>query len=111
MQTSGKLFDLIDLNRPFALIEKNGRVLCAQGAVHEIQNLDDIHDVARRSGNDVVFALPYRMIRERGFEAKGDEPILAMEAETALSVSIDALMKVLPQDAIKLDGEIGRAHV
>ena len=70
--------DFIDISQPFTLIEKRGHVSCYQGAVHHLEALDDIHHLSEQSETDVVFALPYRVIRERGFEAKGDEPILAI---------------------------------
>ena len=100
------LFDAIDLNRPFVLIEKDGRVACYQGALHEIQDLNDIHQLARTSKRDVTFALPYHAIQERGFEAHGNEPILAMEIETSLSLPKETLIKELPDSPINLEGEI-----
>ena len=100
------LFGAIDITRSFALIEKEGRVSCYQGIFHALDNLDDIHKLARSSGRDVVFALPYRVIRERGFEARGDEPILAMEVEIAISMPKEKLIEVLPDQRIVLDKEI-----
>ncbi|MFA5040813.1 MAG: chorismate-binding protein [Bdellovibrionales bacterium] len=99
-------FDVFDTTRPFALIEKNGRVQCVQGAVHTLDKIEDIHALARKSGRDVAFALPYRVIRERGFEARGDEPILAMEIETSLSLPAEKLAGELPENQIDWDGEI-----
>jgi 2-amino-4-deoxychorismate synthase len=96
-------FDVFDTKRSFALIEKEGRVLCAQGAFHALDKIDDIHDLARKVGRDVAFALPYRAIRERGFEARGDEPILAIEIETALTISKEKLANELPATKIVWD--------
>ncbi len=100
------LFNVIDMRRSFALIEKNGRVLCAQGAVHALDKIDDIHALARKTGRDVAFALPYRVIRERGFEARGDEPILALEIETALTIPAETLANELPETKIDWNGDI-----
>jgi phenazine biosynthesis protein phzE len=98
--------DVIDIKRSFALIEKEGRVLCAQGSLHALDKIDDIHKLARKTGRDVAFVLPYRAIRERGFEARGDEPILAIEIETALSFPKEDLAKELPDAEIVWNGDI-----
>jgi phenazine biosynthesis protein phzE len=100
------LFDVLDKTRPFALIEKNGRVSCFQGAFHALDRIDDIHKLARRTGRDVAFALPYRVIRERGFEARGEEPILAMEIETSLTMSTGKLVDELTEFPIIFSEEL-----
>lgn len=102
----GMFFDAIDTKRSFALIEKEGRVSCYQGAFHPLEKLDDIHALARKSGRDVAFALPYRIIKERGFEARGDEPILALEIEVALTIPTETLVGELPDTPIVLGDEI-----
>ncbi|MFA4994814.1 MAG: chorismate-binding protein [Bdellovibrionales bacterium] len=98
--------NVIDTKRPFALIEKQGRVLCAQGLVHALEKSDDIHTLASKTGHDIAFALPYRAIRERGFEAHGDEPILAMEIETAFMIPAETLADELPDAEIVWNGDI-----
>ncbi|MDD4617020.1 MAG: chorismate-binding protein [Alphaproteobacteria bacterium] len=99
-------FETIDISRPFALIEKSGRVFCAQGAFHKLEKIDDIHALARKAGRDVAFALPYSAIKERGFEAQGSEPILAMEVEIALQLPKETLIDELPDVPIQWNGEI-----
>ncbi len=98
--------ETIDIARSFALIEKNGRVLCAQGRFHALEKTDEIHDLARRSGRDIVFALPYRTIRERGFEARGDEPILALEIDIGIQLPKEKLAAELPDTPILLNDDI-----
>ena len=100
------LFDAIDTNRAFALIEKDGRVSCYQGTCHKLEHIDDIHKLAQQSGRDIAFALPYRVIRERGFEARGDEPILAIEIEVALTIPTAQLAEELQDAKIILSEEI-----
>ncbi|MDD3371452.1 MAG: chorismate-binding protein [Alphaproteobacteria bacterium] len=99
-------FETIDTSRSFTLIEKDGRVVCAQGVFHKLDKIDEIHTLARKTGRDIAFALPFRTIRERGFEARGDEPILAMEIETALEMPKERLAAELPDDEIEWDGDI-----
>lgn len=96
----------IDLNQPFAIIEKAGRVTCYQGDVHTLDCLEDIHDLSVREGRDVVFALPYRAIRERGFEAIGDEPILAIAVKKSIAMDKADFISGVDDIAIDLDGDI-----
>ncbi|HCM84056.1 MAG TPA: hypothetical protein DIS76_05770, partial [Rhodospirillaceae bacterium] len=100
------MLDLIDAARPFALIEKQGRLNLYQGRLHELQKLHDIHDLARRENTDVVFVLPYHIVRERGFEAKGDEPILGLAVEAQYSFKTGDMMAKLPRRDMELLGEI-----
>lgn len=96
----------LDLDAPFALFEKNGIVTAAQGPVHELQALMDIHTLSKRANSDVAFILPYRAIRERGFAAKGDEPVLAIEMQTVVSLPIAQMIELLPDVEVKLAGDI-----
>lgn len=97
---------VLNEREPFALIEKGGRVSLYQGDLHRIEKLTDIHDVSRAQNADVVFVLPYRAIRERGFEAKGDEPILALSVKHHLAVTTSAMLEELPDIDVALEGEI-----
>ncbi len=99
-------FDVLNIRQPFALIEKDGHVLCAQGPFHKLEKIDDIHALARKSSCDVAFVLPFRAIQERGFEAHGDEPILAMEIQVALRIPNETLIAELPDSEIKWNGDI-----
>jgi len=100
------MFAEIDTSRPFALFEKDGFVTGYQGEFHALKKLDDIHMLARKTGRDVVFVLPYCIIRERGFEAHGDEPILAIAVETAIRIPKENLVAELADAEISLEGEI-----
>ncbi len=96
----------IDDTKPFALIEKEGRLNFYQGTVSRLDNIRDIHKLARRENNDVVFVLPYAAIRERGFEAKGDEPVLGLSAKTQLGFATEEILPHLPQEGFDLDGSV-----
>lgn len=96
----------IDDSRAFALIEKDGRLNFYQGAVSRLETIRDIHGLARRENSDVVFVLPYAAIRERGFEAKGDEPVLGLSAKTQLSFATEEILPHLPAEGFDLDGGV-----
>ena len=94
--------NILDKNRPFVLTEKDGWVRVCEGRMHELQGLDDIHALSKRTHSDIAFTLPYRTIRERGFEAKGDEPILAINIERMQKIRTEEMIKSLPKEDIKL---------
>ncbi len=94
-----------DTAKPFACIAKGDSVSLYQGSLHFLDSLDEIDALARQTGRDIVFALPYRTIRERKFEARGDEPILALVAARALTLPVDEFAALLPEAAIRLAGE------
>lgn len=97
---------LPDTQKPFALIEKNGRIMACQGACFHIEKIIDIHELSLKTGLDVVFVLPYRVIRERGFEAHGDEPILAMVIERQWILPRQDFLNILPDVPVALDGSV-----
>ncbi|MET0155908.1 MAG: chorismate-binding protein [Rickettsiales bacterium] len=66
----------------FALIEKDGVVTLYAGNIFTLDAIVDIHALAQKENKNVVFLLPFCVIRERGFAANGDEPILAMLVES-----------------------------
>ena len=96
------LHDLEKATKPFVLAEKNGWVRYCTGELHEIKNLDDIHKLARRKNTDIAFTLPYRCIKERGFKAKGNEPILALSIEENVQVRTKEAIKALPNTPISI---------
>jgi phenazine biosynthesis protein phzE len=97
---------MLDYQKSFALIEKNGRVTAYQGRCHHLDNILDIHTLSLKTGHDIVFVLPYRVIHERGFEAHGNEPILAIEAERSWTLPKGDWLKDLPDQAVTLAGPV-----
>lgn len=100
------MLDLLDETQPFALIEKDGRLHLYQGDVYELGQLSEIHELARRENADVVFILPYHVIRERGFEAKGEEPIIGLAVHTQHSFRTADVCGEFPNAVIELNGDI-----
>ncbi len=96
----------INLAEPFAVFEKNGIVTVCQGPVHELKALIDIHALSKTANTDVAFVLPYRAIRERGFEANGNEPVLALEMQTVLTLPVAEMISLLPEVPIAVAGEV-----
>lgn len=100
------MLNLINENKPFALIEKDGRVNLYIGEIQKLAKLDDIHQLACSHNSDIVFVLPYRVIQERGFHAKGDEPILGLSIETQHSFRREDVLAQLPKEGLEIDGAI-----
>jgi len=87
----------------FALIEKDGAVIRYAGDMREIAAIDDIHRLAKDTGKNILFALPYCVIRERGFMANGDEPILALAIDDAELIGAKAdCLRDFPQAPVSL---------
>ncbi len=95
-----------DLSQPFALIAKGQDVTLFTGGFHFLDALASIHALSKSQNADIVFALPYRVIRERGFEANGDEPILALAVTASHTQRIAELLPLLPERPIALEAEI-----
>lgn len=98
--------DFSNFQSPFAIIEKAGRVTFYQGDVYTLTELEDIHRLSVKTGRDVVFALPYCAIRERGFDAIGDEPILAMAVKESLTLDKADVIAQIADTPIVLEGDI-----
>jgi 2-amino-4-deoxychorismate synthase len=92
----------INYQKPYALLEKNGVITAYEGTLHKPTNLAALSQLAMQSQRDIVFALPYRTIQERGFVAHGDEPILALVVETAKTIKAEDL----PGKPFALAGDI-----
>lgn len=97
---------IINLDKPYALYEKNGTLHAYQGTVHKLKALDDIHRLSLETGKDIVFLLPYNTIRERGFEAHGNDPILAMEANFSFSCDKTEFINSIDDVPVNITEEI-----
>ncbi|HAJ90908.1 MAG TPA: hypothetical protein DCM27_07875 [Rhodospirillaceae bacterium] len=98
--------NFINFDAPFAILEKAGRVTFYQGDIHALECLEDIHKLSVKEKRDIVFALPYRAIRERGFDAIGDEPILAMSVKNAMSLDKADVIAQIKDVPIILKGDM-----
>lgn len=91
----------------YALIEKQGEVTLYKGKIHELAETKDIHLLAQKENKDIVFVLPYHTIRERGFEAIGNEPILALLVENkSFPMSIEEFSSNVSDHAFSLEQPI-----
>ncbi|GAB2595251.1 phenazine-specific anthranilate synthase component I [Streptomyces capparidis] len=97
---------------PFALIKRGGEVVEALfGPVGEVERLADIAlpSGAPAGGEAVADALavvPFRQIRERGFDVRDDgTPLLVLRPERAYTVGLAELLRELPRvPAVVEDG-------
>lgn len=102
----------LDINKladaeAFALLEKDGIVTLHQGTLHHLKKIADIHDLSQRQKNDIVFALPFSTIKERGFAAHGDEPILALASNTPVQkFNRNDFKDSLPHEILELTAPI-----
>ncbi len=90
---TGPLSEL--LHEAHALIEKDGIVTVFQGELVKCDTLCELGDLSDKRGEPIVFITPYCTIRERGYEAKGSEPILAIVVQKEEQYSVAELLREL----------------
>ena len=105
-KTLGDLGHYLDFSKPFLITEKDVWTTICQGPLHELDRLHKIHDLSKSEHTDIAFTLPYRCIQERGFEARGDEPILAIAIEKKVTLRTQDFIKTLPDQKVNLAGEV-----
>ena len=87
---------------PFALLRREGRahVEVLTGAVHTVEHLADI---PLESG--VLAIIPYRQVRERGFEAVDDgAPLLCLRIADQHEAPLDEVLAALPDEPPRVSG-------
>jgi phenazine biosynthesis protein phzE len=89
--------------KPSALIEKDGIVTHYQGIFHTLSTLDEVEALSKRSKNPLVFLNPFRTIRERGYEAHGEEPILVLEATEVIKTTREAVMNAIQDVPVEIE--------
>jgi phenazine biosynthesis protein phzE len=99
-----------DPNASFALIARAGdsgrveHVEVLTGPVRDVELLADIplHDDAG-SPQEVLAMVPYRQVRERGFEAHDDgAPLRCLLVQTHERIALDEVVESLPTDPVPL---------
>lgn len=97
--------------KPFAIIEKNGIVTQYEGPLHEFQTLSELQTFYQEKvDRTLVFLNPFCTIRERGFEAHGNEPILAIDVENRQEYTRTEIMSLLSEKHIVLENPITPTH-
>jgi 2-amino-4-deoxychorismate synthase len=97
---------MLNLDKPFALIKKQDVITAYQGTLHTLEKIADIGTLANQQQSDVVFVLPYCTIKERGFEAKGNLPILALAVESTTILTVDDLTILADNTPISLVSDV-----
>jgi 2-amino-4-deoxychorismate synthase len=105
---AGPITGLITGREPFALLRRRtpGRdhdtVEVLTGPVHQAARLADLPVPADRPALALV---PFRQIRERGFDAPDDgTPLLALVPETYRELSLAEALEQLPDHRVRVDG-------
>jgi 2-amino-4-deoxychorismate synthase len=89
---------LPDLNRPFALLRREGRdvVEVLAGTVVTVSSLADIPD-------ESLSLVPFRQVHERGFDCVDDgTPLSVLRIASRLLCPVDAFIAALPASAVTL---------
>ncbi|MFC8202178.1 anthranilate synthase family protein [Streptomyces sp. NPDC057298] len=101
------LLDLLDDPRPFALlrrrtpghaVEKGDTVELLLGPVTEYERLADIPEG--------LALIPYRQIRERGFDVRDDgTPLLVLTPQESYEIPLEQALSELPSHEVRVEGE------
>ncbi|UGQ10005.1 anthranilate synthase family protein [Yinghuangia sp. ASG 101] len=97
---------------PFALIRREGarELDLLLGEFTEVPTLDaiplpDPDDAPGTVRHDVLALVPYRQIRERGFEARDDgTPLLCLRVTSQVSLAYEDVLAALPDTPVVLEG-------
>lgn len=98
------LLDLLDDPRPFALLRRRtpGRdhdtVEVLIGSVGTCDRLADLPE-------ECLALVPYRQIRERGFDVRDDgTPLVALQPEESCELPLDLALAQLPEHDVRVEG-------
>lgn len=93
-------------SKPYAIVEKNGRFTRYDGDLCTFSSLKELQDFHKEQTKDIFFLTPFRVIRERGFEAHGDEPILAINISQATPLTREQVENTLSHKQIVFERPI-----
>ncbi|MEU7612584.1 anthranilate synthase family protein [Micromonospora sp. NPDC049204] len=97
--------------RAFALLyrpdpAKDARVEVLTGDVHDVGSLAELPlpgDPASGARHDLLVAVPYRQVTERGFDCHDDHaPLLAMRIHEQAELSLDQALAGLPEQKVRV---------
>ncbi|MFE2378843.1 anthranilate synthase family protein [Streptomyces sp. NPDC059398] len=98
--------ELLDDHRPFALLRRRtpGRdhdtIELLTGEVHEVERLADIP----ADGGPVLALVPFRQIRERGFDVRDDgTPLAVLVADETYELPLDTVLDQLPAHDVRVE--------
>ncbi|GAB3465556.1 anthranilate synthase family protein [Kineococcus endophyticus] len=97
---------------PFALLRRldprtglPGPVELLRGPVEVVERLADVplRPAAEQVGRDALALVPFRQLRERGFEVHDDgTPLQVLRVESAVDLALEDALRALPDDEVAL---------
>lgn len=90
----------------YAIVERNGKVFYFQGKIYELETLNDLQELHKRSKSPLIFVIPFRVIREKGYEAKGNELILVLKTLKELVFTRSEFLKIVERITKKQKNDI-----
>lgn len=89
-----------------AIIEKDGIITHYEWELYKFNSLSWLQDFYNQKISTIVFMVPFRTIRERGFDAHGNEPILAIAARKITKLTKAEVEMILSDKPITLEKPI-----
>ncbi|KDA04841.1 chorismate-binding protein [Microbacterium sp. CH12i] len=104
--TAALLAELVhDTDASFVLIARDGAesVELLTGDIEDVELLADIPLTVNGTPREVFAMVPYRQVRERGFEAQDDgAPLRCLLVDRHEYLPLEGMLSALPQDAVPL---------
>jgi len=88
--------------------KENGDVASYSGVIHHLPNLKELKTLREKTGNSIVFAIPFSQIQEKGSEyvAHGNEAIIALEVKEKVIHTRKAIKTLLKGETPSLANKI-----
>ncbi|GIH14103.1 anthranilate synthase family protein [Rugosimonospora africana] len=106
-QPDTALLDTFRTGVPFALLRREGRehVEILTGPVETVERLADIPAPVSASDPEVLALVPYRQVRERGFECVDDgTPMRVLRVAARAEASVDDVLRAIDDRPVTLTG-------
>ncbi|MCB9979841.1 MAG: phenazine-specific anthranilate synthase [Rhodospirillales bacterium] len=94
----------------FAFLERDSIVYIILGQIVHLKTLEELAAHAEDAQKPVAFALPFHVIRERGFEAQGHEPIMAITGTQIYACPMAEFRALLPTHPLILSKDISASQ-
>lgn len=101
------LLDLLDDPRPFALLRRRtpGRPAAADGTVELLLGPVSVYERLADLPDEGLALVPFRQIRERGFDVRDDgTPLAALVPEETYELPLDRVLAELPTHGVRVEG-------
>ena len=100
------MFNKESLDKPYAIIEKDGDIHFFSGNFLRFDKMDDLEKFYKESNYPIIFITPFSIAKECGHQALGNEKILILQATFKQKLEMNHINSLIHSQIIDLDEEI-----